>query len=235
MTMISVVNASTLISDADVRLAVRACAHQLRYDAAPRWGLAPIPVVWAGADDVAPAGSWVITVYDDADQADALGWHTEDGGVTFGRVFARPILDHGGTALDSALSVSSVLSHEVLETFGDPRVNLLAADGQGRSWCLELCDPVESDGYPVSLSDRGATRAVWVSDFVYPAWFDPQAAGPYSFLGKPTAPFTVADGGYAIVYNRDGSEHSVYGASYQQWRTEMKATPLARTARRRAA
>jgi hypothetical protein len=116
--LITVVNKSTLVSNADVQYMVRACAWQLRYHAAPAWGKVPIPVVYAASEATAPPGSWVIGVFDDSDQAGALGWHDlAKGDVVYGRVFARPVLTHGGNALTAPLSVASVLSHEVLETF----------------------------------------------------------------------------------------------------------------------
>src|SRR5262249_1856732 len=94
--MINVVNKSTLVTDADVKVMVQAVAHQLRYDAAPAWGRALIGVTYLPDESSAPPGSWVIAVLDDPDQQDALGWHTENQGeVIFGRVFARPVLQHG--------------------------------------------------------------------------------------------------------------------------------------------
>src|SRR5215469_10773978 len=129
--MINVVNKSTVVTDDDVKVMVRAVAHQLR---------------------------------DDAAQQDALGWHTENQGeVIFGRVFARPVLSNGGDALTKPLSVATVLSHEVLETFCDPYCNLWADNGSGTAYALEVADPVESDSYPVAVPGRGE---VTVSNFV---------------------------------------------------------------------
>src|SRR5215813_4855538 len=128
--MITVVNKSTLVTDDDVKVMVRAVAHQLRYDAAPVWSRTPIAITYLPDESAAPPGSWVIAVLDDADQQNALGWHTENQGeVIFGRVFARPVLSNGGDALTKPLSVASVLSHEVLETFCDPYCNLWADNG----------------------------------------------------------------------------------------------------------
>jgi hypothetical protein len=230
--LITVVNRSTVISNADVQTMVRACAYQLRYHAAPAWGKNPIPVVYAASEVTAPPGSWVIGVFDDADQAGALGWHDlGPGDIVYGRVFARPVLDHGGDALGKSLSVASVLSHEVLETFVDPYCNLYADQDGRKSIAVEVGDPVEADVYPVTVSGIKVT----VSNFVFPRWFDPQAtAGPFDQMGRLTHPFTMTKGGYLIVM-QDGRVSQVFGSKHEEWRTkELKQSPLSRTARRLA-
>jgi hypothetical protein len=66
--MINVVNKSTLVTDDDVKVMVRAVAHQLRYDAAPAWGRTPVAISYLPDESAAPPGSWVIAVLDDPDQ-----------------------------------------------------------------------------------------------------------------------------------------------------------------------
>ena len=232
MTVISVVNKSTLVSNTDVQLMVRACAWQLRYHAAPAWGKAPIPVMYSPTEATAPPGSWVLGVFDNSDQAGALGWHDLGvGDIVYGRVFAEPVLSHGGNALTASLSIASVLSHEVLETFVDPYCNLYA-DKDGRtSIAVEVGDPVESDYYVVPVSGTKVT----VSNFVLPRWFDPAAtSGPFDQLGNLKAPFSMTRGGYLIVM-QDGRVSQQFGDKHEEWRTrELKQSPLSRTARRMA-
>jgi hypothetical protein len=232
--MISVVNKSTLCTDAEVKAMVQAVAHQLRYDAAPLWGKSPSPVVYASTEADAQPGSWVIAVLDNADQADqsgALGWHTEDQGeAIYGRVFAGPVLDNGGDVLHAQLSVASVLSHEVLETFVDPNVNLWADMGNGRAVALEVGDPVEADSYTIAVRDHGD---VTVSNFVTPAWFDPQAraGAPLDYLNTVSSPFEMTKSGYMITLV-EGKVNQVFGERYPEWRRATKASGLARTFRR---
>lgn len=232
MTLITVVNRSSLMSNTDVQLAVRAVAWQVRYQAAPMWGKNPLSVVYSPTEQAAPPGSWVIGVFDDSDQAGALGWHNlGQGDIVYGRVFVRPVLTHGGNALTAPLSVASVLSHEVLETFIDPYCNLYAdADGV-RSIAVEVGDPVEGDSYVIPVSGT----PVQVSNFVLPRWFDPAATvGPFDQLNKLKGPFSMTPGGYLIVM-QDGAVTQVFGERFEQWRaTELKASPLSRTARRLA-
>jgi len=221
--MFTIINQSTLVSDADVKTMTRAVAHQVRYDACPIFGLTPVPVVYAKDAESAPPGSYVISILDDSDQEGALGWHTEDGGdVIYGRVFARPVLDNGGDALTKELSVASVLSHEVLETLADPHANLWADNGRGVSYAYEVGDPVESDSYVIKVSGHPVT----VSNFVTPHWFDPQAKSgeQFDFLGKVTAPFQMTRGGY-VVLMQEGKVTQKFGEHFPDWRKEIKVRP----------
>jgi hypothetical protein len=221
--MFTIINQSTLVSDADVKLMTRAVAHQVRYDAAPIFGLTPVPVVFATSAEAAPPGSYVIAILDDPDQAGALGWHTEDqGDIVYGEVFARPVLDNGGDALTRQLSIASVLSHEVLETLCDPHANLWADNGHGVAYAYEVGDPVESDSYTVNVSGHQVT----VSNFVTAAWFDPQAAKGqrFDFMGRVTAPFQMTKGGY-VVLMQEGRVTQKFGEELPEWRKGMKRRP----------
>lgn len=122
---------------------------------------------------------------------------------------------------DGDWSVSSVLSHEVLEMFIDPNCNLWANDGHGKAYSFEVCDPVEAPTYVVN--------GVSVSNFVTPAWFDPlsdHATAQYDKLGNLKAPFSILKGGY-VVYEAAGAEHQQYGDDFPAWRKDevRKAVP----------
>lgn len=211
----------------------RACATQVQLHAAPVWGQLPIPVVYAADESTAPPGSWVIAVLDDSDQAGALGWHTQSqGDLIFGRVFAAPVLDHQGTVLSGSLSVSAVLSHEVLETLVDPHINLWADDLRGHAYAYEVGDPVESDSYEITVHGVGP---VAVSSFVTPHWFDPQAdlTDRFDWLGKVTAPFQMTKGGYVVV-RTEGKEQQHFGEVYPEWKKTAKLADTSRSQRRLA-
>lgn len=232
--IITIINQSTLVSNDDVALMTRACWTQLRDHAAPAWAKVPLPVVYATDASAAPPGSWVIAVLDNADQAGALGYHDiTSGDIVYGKVFAGPVLDNGGNALTAALSVASVLSHEVLETFVDPNCNLWA-DRDGRtSIALEVGDPVESDSYVIQVD----ATPVMVSNFVTQKWFDPygkRRSGGFDYMGKCTAPFQMTRGGY-IIKMRDGAVTQQFGEHFPEWKKASKEFKLARTARREAA
>lgn len=229
MTYIAVVNHSTRVPAHELDLMVRAVAHQLRNDVSPVWGLKPVNVIRHDAKDTTiPVGAYVIGIYDDADQANALGYHTENAGYIYGKVFAAPVLDNGGTLIEGALSVSAVLSHEVLETYVDPRAQLWAASENGYQYAYEICDAVENSAYDVTVSGT----KVGVSNFVLPGWFDNEERGEkLDFLGHLTQPFQIERGGY-VVLMREGNMSQKFGDEFLDWKKPGKVHELSRYARR---
>jgi hypothetical protein len=234
--IIGVQNLSTLVTDEDVYQMAVLVDKQLREHVAPAWGLVPPTVTFLAKPAEFPCDA-IIGVLDDADQAGDLGWHTEgpDADV-YGRVFAQPVLQNGGNALTNALSVCSVLSHECIETLGDAACNRWAQRTDGSQVAVELADPVEGDSYEITIigpkADDGVTGTV--SDFVLPAWFDPDAdPGTADWMKLVTAPFQVRDTGYVIVMAAGSTTVTEqWGERYPEWRKATKADPLARTARR---
>lgn len=192
--IIYVANQSKRVSDADVQAMATACDSQLYFHAAPSYGYKPNRVLYTATPASVGAQDALIIVTDTPDQADALGWHSEQAsGQSYGYVFAAPVLDNGGATLTGRLSLSSVLSHEVLETSCNPGVNVSADDGAGWLWDYEVADPVEGYSYAIT------SKRVMVSDFVLPAFFN-QASVPgvkYDWMGQLSKPFEVAPGGYA--------------------------------------
>jgi len=223
--LIAILNQSTVVANADVATMTEAIATQVQFDAAPIWDRAPAAVIFYTDPATVPEAAHGIAIVDTIqDQPEGVqGFHTEDqGGQLWGVVAAKPELDNGGQVLTGDWSVSSTLSHEVLEMFVDPNCNLWANDGKGSAYSLEVCDPVEAPTYTVS--------GVSVSNFVTPAWFDPLAPATAQFdkLGQLTAGFSVLPHGY-MVYQSAGKEQRLYGTGFPNWRKEMKAGPLART------
>ena len=233
---IVVINQSTGISDADVQVMTEAVAMQAHNHAAPAWGLVAPAIWWQPVGDPQPPNSLVISVMDNSDQAGALGYHTEGpNGVKYGRVFAEPVLQNGGNALTDPLSVASVLSHEALEAFIDDACNLWADAGSGTAYAYEVGDPVESLSYPIRVVPGGVGQVVevTVSDFVFPAWFDPSPRlnARFDWMRQLTQPFEVHPQGYVITMT-DGTVNQVFGDLYPDWRRATKETETSRTARR---
>lgn len=220
---IYVINKSTLVTSSDVKRWTAACARQIREHVAPAYGMDPVRVQFLSGALHAPAGAWVITVLDDADQAGDLGWHTEDAsGRIYGRVFARPCLDY-------AVPVSTTLSHEIVETFCDPDVDRWVDTGRGYSVAYEACDPVEGDSYNVD--------GVAVSDFVTPYWYregKPGLDGALHWLnnGSVAGPFDLAPGGYYVRRWPDGHEDQEFGRKANHAYVKAKHHELGRADRR---
>jgi len=197
----------TGVTDADVATMTAAIASQIQTDVAPAWNRAPATVTFYNNAGAVPAGAYgvaIVNTIDDQPQG-VLGYHTEN----WGMVATQPIFANGGQTLTGDWSVSSTLSHEVLEMFIDPACNLWAANGQGSAYSLEVCDPVETP--------TDTVNGVSVS-----------AGARFDKLGQVTAPFTIAAGGYANYVN-GGQVKQQWGAKYPSWRKTMKSPPTAPT------
>ena len=192
---IAVLNASTVLTDDQIKPAVDALQIQVHRDFAPAWGI-DADLVFVPKGQTPPPGAWQIAVLNTSDQAGALGYHdlTADG-LPIGKVFA-------GDDLDSGTSWSVTLSHELLEMLGDPDINLTVLvdlpHHKGRLYVYEACDAVEDDslGYLIN--------GILVSDFIFPSWFEsfrqPNST-KFDFQGKLSAPFQLLPGGYIGVMN----------------------------------
>jgi hypothetical protein len=222
---LAVLNKATGLTNDDCQKAVAACATQLKLHVAPIWDMVPASVVFYDSEDQVPAGADLLVIMDDPDQARAMGYHQiTPAGQPYARVFARPILDHGGTPTTGTVSIAATMSHEVCEWFADRFVNLWAQGPKGQ-YPLEICDPVEDDTYEID--------GVTVSNFVTKRYFDQNAPDgtQFDYLNKLTKPFTFTPGGYTIL-RQAGSTTSVFGARYPDWRRETKDFPAARSSRR---
>ncbi len=226
---IAIINESTLVNTVDMKKMVGAIQKQMTWHVAPAWNEKAPSIKFYTDKTKIPATSWVVNMLDNSTEAGALGYHSEDSGLIDAFIFAKPVLDNGGVVLhdpknNQNVSVASVLSHEVCEMFGDPVANFWA-DGpaitQGNEYALELCDPVENDSYDIALTDGSL---VSVSNFILPAWFDPQAklnSEPFDYLKKLSKPFSMTKGGYMIV-RKAGREAQVFGEHMPAWRQEIK-------------
>jgi hypothetical protein len=192
--LISISNASSKVTDAEVQAAIVAVATQLATDVAPVWGQVP-------ALEFVPAGQvgagCPCTISDTPDQPGVLGYHDEG---PDGRPYIKVFVVDGYDWVPT-------FSHEVLELAGNPAANLWADAPCGSDYARELCDAVEDDTYDIN--------GLNVSNFLYPAAFDPKALPGEKFdhLGNLKAPFTMTEGGYEIRRTEMGATSQVYGAS----------------------
>jgi hypothetical protein len=227
---INIINNSTKVNDSDLLLMVEAVITQLNQHVAPAWLTAPWNIVLNQPETI----GYPIVIFDDSDSAGALGYHTESpSGKVWGRVFVNPILNNGGTILLGSLSVSAVLSHEVIEAYCNPNVNLWADTFTGTMIAREAADPVEDDFYDITTKS-GAK--VSVSNFVTPMWFDPQSADGSKFdhMTKLTKPFTMSSGGYVVTMNKKtGIVKNVFGSIDAETQHALRQAkhPAARSSR----
>lgn len=231
---IYVFNKSKGVADQVVLHAMVNAMDKQLVQAAKLWDRSPSHALLVDDLMSAPKESPVVVILDDADQADALGYHDQTpDGRPYGRVFASPTLKNGGTLITGPDSVSCTLSHELLELWADPNVNAWFDNAKEESFAFELCDPVEADSYEIKVHGY---HPVSVSNFVLPPYFDsvPQATDvKFDYLGKLKAPFTMTAGGY-LIKRVNGKVTNVFGKDYPEWKKPGKLHVAARTARRAA-
>jgi hypothetical protein len=194
-TQISVINESTVLTDADVTPVIAALQQQVTNDFRPVWGTdAELKIVPQGTQP--PAGSWWLVILDDSDQAGALGYHdlTSDG-LPMGKIFAASDLKAG-------TSWTVTASHELLEMLADPNINLTVfvqdANTTGTLYAYEVCDACEDDSFSYQINN------IEVSDFVYPAWFESfraQGSTQFDFRNQIHDPLQLMAGGYIGIFS----------------------------------
>lgn len=237
---IAVLNYSAKVSDADAGWMVRACNTQMIKHLAPLYGREPWTMtLYSDLSDLPVNSCYPMIIMDTPDISGALGYHTDDIGFIYSRIFVNPVLDNGGGILTGDVTVSSVLSHEACEMFADPDTTLWAKGTpikQGDQYAYEICDPVQGDAYTISVGAFWGKRDVQVSNFVTPDWFKLNPiikSTQYDYLNKVSSPFTMSPGGYMVVRNSQGTEQNVFGEILPPaWRMETKKHNMARTARR---
>ena len=199
MQSISVINASTTLTDAEVSAAVPDLQTQVSAHFAPVWAIDAQLQFCPRTGSGPVAGSWWLVILDDADQAAAVGYHDLTAeGLPLGKVFARTDQQSGHTWTVTA-------SHELLEMLADPwmdRATVVSDSTDFRIYAYEVCDACEDDGFGYWI-DR--TR---VSDFVFPAWFNPGSPlTKFDYCGQITRPLQLLAGGYSAcsILRRAGS------------------------------
>jgi hypothetical protein len=200
---------------------------QLYRDYAPFWQSSGVEVRAFDRPSMIPEDEEAspLIIFDGADDAEALGWHSVDPyGRAYGRAFWGVLQKYGGTLTEGATSLSVTLSHEALEMVGDPYVSFWADIDELTQESLELCDRVEADSYKVD--------DVSVSNFLGPRAFR-EGPGPYDYMRVLKGPWEVRPGGYAI--RRHGKQiFNVWSDEYPSWKRATKTHPAARTERRHA-
>jgi hypothetical protein len=209
---ISVINASTVVTDDDVRPVVDALQKQVTNDFLPAWGVGA-QLTFVPTGNAPTPGTWWLSILDDSDQAGALGYHdiTPDG-LPLGKVFA-------GTDLKYGTQWSVTASHELLEMLGDPNINLTVFvqndQSTGILYAYEVCDACEADNVAYQIGN------VLVSDFVFPSWFEsfrPMGSTQFDQTKQIQNPLQLLAGGHIGVFDVNS------GSGWQQQTAEKKPT-----------
>lgn len=210
------------LSNADLDFYVEACNLQIEQHFAPAWSLEPWPCT--AYSDLPLQGAHPIAILDDVGDPGALGFHSDDLGSIYGRVMAQ------------GADTASTMSHEACEMMADPSCDQWRPMGNGYDTCLEVCDAVEADSYPIDVTLFGQTRQVLVSNFLLASWFDPNGKAPFDYMGRLNAPFAMTPGGYMVVRDPNGNVSQVFAknsTAAQRARHAAKfLDPMSRTYRR---
>lgn len=144
----------------------------------------------------------------------------------------------------------SIASHEVLEARADPRLHACVELDDGTIWDREVCDRVEADSYPITVTVDGVAVDVPMSNFNTPECFEPpdgwqalvtrfgqgyfprkgDTGGVFDWLGKSTTPNEVRPGGYAQKFDPERGWTQV--GEMRRYRATLAARCLSRGARR---
>jgi hypothetical protein len=186
---------STLPLGVDPNSLVRALQAYVDDFLAPVWGVSA-ELRWT---DAPVPGAMNVAFVDDTDDANTIAYHEDatdkspDAIVSITAAYES----HSGLALPT--------SHELAEMLVNPGTNLWAGatsfveeqgDGADLSLrALEVADPVEEYSFLID--------GFQMSDFVYPAYFEPWRDGPVDLLGVISRPLEIAAGGYQIVRNKE--------------------------------
>ena len=183
------------------------------------YGIAASIRAAAGPHDVHP-DEWVIGLFAQADQPDALGYHDQTpNGQPLIKVF--PILDRQGGG-----KLPVTISHEVCETLADPNIARAAQWSDGKFWAYEVCDAVENSSYSID--------GVPVSNFCLPPFFEPVKSLQglkLDWMGLCKRPLEILPGGYGQWFDPSKGWQTVQNAEQppRAYRREVKG----RSARRR--
>jgi hypothetical protein len=199
---ITMINKATVGLGVDFGKMVSALQTFLDTAFVPVWGT---PAKLVIAKDF-QAGNWAIVFLDNADVANALGYHdlTKDG-QPVSYVFVK-------TTISAGEKVSVTACHELCEMLVDPAVNLWADRGNGTVYAYEMCDACEEMTFKVDGVD--------MSDFVYPSFFEgfrKKGSVKFDHLGKVTSPFQTLKGGYQITM-KEGKQGQIFGSEAKRKR-----------------
>ncbi|MGA7906136.1 MAG: hypothetical protein WCA16_01925 [Candidatus Sulfotelmatobacter sp.] len=211
---ISVINESTVLTDAEVTPVIVALQKQVTNDFRPSWGT-DAELTMVPKNTQPPSGNWWLVILDDSDQAGALGYHDlTSEGLPISKVFAASDLKAG-------TSWTVTASHELLEMLADPNINLNVfvqnENTTGILYAYEVCDACEDDSFGYQIDN------VLVSDFVYPAWFESfRAEGSMHFdrMNKIQNPLQLLAGGYIGIFDVTS------GSGWQQQTAEKRPVNL---------
>jgi len=195
MITIAILNNATIPLGCDFNALVQALQVYLNQHFLPVWSqVGPVKLM----TEKAP-GAWVMEFLDDADVEGAEGYHDVESNLPHAKVFVRTTQQVGDL-------ISVTASHELAEMLVDPTANLWVNAPDGTQWAYETADAVEENAFHVN--------GIPMSDFVYPAYFQPFRDGvQFDHLKLITRPFEILRGGYSTIRDpHTGEVKEIFGS-----------------------
>ncbi len=215
-----------------------ALSVQIQRDFVPFWPGTESTVSVASADVVnggLPADCVLCLIRDSLDAPGDLAYHDFEGGRPVIYASWGAIKSNGGTLVTGSNSLSSAISHEIVETLGDPSANEWVPTADGKKLAKEAADPVEGNSYDVDVPAVGSLPdgRVSASNFVKPAYFVIGIAGSaaektFDFMGMLSSSMSMDSGGYQILMSPDGTVNNIFGKTPEeggtpQWKRDMRS------------
>ena len=195
MVDIVIVNASRVLTDADIVARIPSLKKWDDDYLRPAWGLDRCVYHFmphGQLPDPNDRSIWPIFINKHSKDPGALGWHDDQAGLIYGRVFAGDCLRYG-------ISVWVDISHEAGETRVDPTINRFFTLRDGRLAITEVGDAVESDENAIIINNERFT------DFTLPNYFSFNTTGQFDYQNKLHAPCpALTPGGYMAIYENGG-------------------------------
>jgi hypothetical protein len=199
MTDIVVVNASRIYTDAEINSWITPLQKWDDNYLRPSWALDKCIyhfLPYGQMPDPNDTSIYPIFINNHSKDPGALGWHDDQAGKIYGRVFAGDCKRYG-------ISVTVDLSHEAGETRVDPTINRFYTMLDGRIALVEVGDAVEDDRYGITVDN------VLLTDFTMPDYFSNKTTGRFDFQDKLKAHCpALLPGGYMSLF-QDGEWHQL--------------------------
>jgi len=210
-------------------MAARVATVFLNRDVAPYWGGEHQVRAGSSPTDILPNELPAHVQASLQDAPGAIAYHSVDGA-------GIPDIFDGITLSDTLFGPGGwlvAITHELAETVGDPGTNTLRADGEGKLFAQELCDPLEVESYPIQINADGSVGPTpaantpvglqpdgsfiaFVTNFVLDAFFTPNHTGPFDFMtAQGVAGAAGPSGPFQLV--------PASGGDYQIWETDPQA------------
>ena len=231
MTTVAIVNNSTIVTDKD-GLTITNALNIILPQFCKDWSLEKTTCVYVPLKSTSSV-KLKIYLLDSADVKGALAYHDQRNDISYGKAFAKTVLENGGVMLYSSNpnipTFAEAVCHELFEMLIDPCCNTWSMLADGTTlYAYEVCDPVQSNPLTVQVQtgikktytihpsipitkNTPLYDSVGLSDWVLPKWFDPQSKiGPYNHNNTLKAPLTIDKYGY-VIQLVGGRSNTIFG------------------------